>query len=102
MPQTSTVPSVGGARPSMRRKRVVLPAPLAPTSPTSPRGTSTVRPSRATVRWKRLVRADVRSNGPGGTPDMLADAGVGGVRDRANGANRALGLRFAPVRADDH
>ena len=46
-PQTSIVPSVGWASPSSRRNSVVLPAPLAPTSPTRPRGTSTVRPSRA-------------------------------------------------------
>ena len=46
-PHTSTVPSVGWARPSSRRNIVVLPAPLAPTSPMRPRGTSSVRPSSA-------------------------------------------------------
>ena len=47
MPHTSTRPSVGWARPSRRRNVVVLPAPLAPTRPIRPRGTSTVRSSRA-------------------------------------------------------
>ena len=46
-PQTSTRPSVGWASPSSRRNIVVLPAPLAPTSPTRPRGHSSVRPSSA-------------------------------------------------------
>ena len=47
MPHTSTRPSVGWARPSRRRNVVVFPAPLAPTRPMRPRGTSTVRSSSA-------------------------------------------------------
>ena len=42
-PATSMVPLVGRSSPRARRSRVVLPAPLAPTRPTEPRGTSMVR-----------------------------------------------------------
>jgi hypothetical protein len=46
-PATVIQPAVGCIRPSMSRNKVVLPAPLAPTSPTDPAGTSTVNPDRA-------------------------------------------------------
>ena len=49
-PATSMRPAVGWARPSRSRNSVVLPAPLAPTRPTAPRGTSMVRSSRAVTR----------------------------------------------------
>ena len=46
-PSTSARPEVAGSRPSRILISVDLPAPLAPTSPVTPSGRSTVRPSRA-------------------------------------------------------
>ena len=60
MPHTSMRPSVGWASPSSRRNIVVLPAPFAPTRPTSPRGSSTVRSSSAVTPGYRLVRPSMR------------------------------------------
>ena len=60
MPQTSMLPSVGLEMPSSRRNMVVLPAPLAPTRPTSPRGRSIVRSSRAVTPGYCLVRPSRR------------------------------------------
>ena len=47
----------GGAEPSMSPRNVVLPAPLAPSSPVSPLATVKVAPSTAVVRPKRRVSA---------------------------------------------
>src|SRR4029079_18610942 len=60
MPQTSIVPSVGLDRPSSSRNIVVLPAPLAPTRPTRPRGNANDRSSRAVTPGYRLVRPSMR------------------------------------------
>src|SRR4051794_21318707 len=60
IPQTSMVPSVGFDNPSNRRNIVVLPAPFAPTRPTSPRGNLIERSSRAVTPGYRLVRPLMR------------------------------------------
>ena len=52
-PSTRTDPEVGRLRPSTAYKKVVLPAPLAPTSPVTPPGTATSKLSRATAVPKR-------------------------------------------------
>ena len=58
-PRTVSDPDVGTRNPSMALSSVVLPAPLAPTSPVTPGCISTSRPSRATVGPKRCVSACV-------------------------------------------
>src|ERR671935_1524554 len=53
---TCTVPASGFSRPAMRRSRVDLPAPLAPTRPTrSPRSNCTLRPLSTVTAPKDLV-----------------------------------------------
>ena len=53
-PNSSTLPAVGWRRPSSSRMRVVLPAPLAPSSPTtSPARTSRSTPATAVNAPKR-------------------------------------------------
>src|SRR4249920_718374 len=59
-PQTSIRPSVGLEMPNRSRNMVVLPAPLAPTRPTNPRGRSMVRSSSAVTPGYRLVRPSMR------------------------------------------
>ena len=61
---------MGWLTPSIIRKRVVFPAPFAPTNPTRPAGTSTSSPSTAVTAGYRLVRPLVRSSA--GALDMGA------------------------------
>ena len=73
-PHTSRLPSVGWLSPSIIRKRVVLPAPLAPTSPTRPAGTSRSRPSTAVTPGYRLVSPRVRRRAGEGSTGPVCQA----------------------------
>ena len=65
-PNTVAVPRVAGISPSRIFMSVLLPAPLAPISPTTPLGMSALRPSSASTPGYCLVRSRKLTIAPGG------------------------------------
>ena len=88
MPHTSMRPSVGWASPSSRRNIVVLPAPLAPTRPTRPRG----HLDRQVVE-RRHTRVPL-----GETVDAEEGTGLGHTRSGKRGSVWLTGMGPHPSR----
>src|SRR5262245_59883446 len=80
MPRTSTTPDVGRDSPRRMRNKVVLPAPLAPTTPMRPAGTSADNESSAVTCPYRFVTSWRCSRGAGVTGEVCQV--VRGRRDR--------------------
>ena len=77
-------PSVGWLSPSIIRKRVVFPAPLAPTRPTRPAGMSRSSPSTAVTPGYRLVSPRVRSSAGAGATGQSVRQGCRLRHDRGS------------------